>query len=256
MVNENKTRYYQELSSAYPKIKIEEYANLLKDNSNESKEKVIGALMHYIYNMTQKIYYLYYDEFNAYYSYEDFYQDAVLIATELYVSQKFQDYQGLFYNLYIRIIDLVRNTYFLKVHDYKYRQIKRILNEKEMNPSLNDKQISQKIGLSTKNVNMVKTCDSLEEHQIGYSTFEDDVIEEIDKDILTDKIKTARNILNKRSRDIIDDYYGINVSNLEFNQQSLASLGEKYHLTRKRMWRIIEASKTKIKKYYPELSSF
>ena len=256
MVNENKTRYYQKLSSAYSKIKIEEYANLLKDNSNESKEKVIGALMHYIYNMTQKIYYLYYDEFNAYYSYEDFYQDAVLIATELYVSQKFQDYQGLFYNLYIRIIDLVRNTYFLKVHDYKYRQIKRILNEKEMNPSLNDKRISQKIGLSTKTVNMVKTCDSLEEHQIGYSTFEDDVIEKIDKDILTDKIKTARNILNKRSRDIIDDYYGINVSNLEFNQQSLASLGEKYHLTRKRMWRIIEASKTKIKKYYPELSSF
>lgn len=225
---EEEILYYKEFVSQFPKLKIKEFECLLKEKTIDAKNTFLNGFMHYIYRRAVKLYYLNEEYFNAYYDFEELFNDGIIIATELFLSDNinytsFNIYLKYFMTLYS--YQLVK-TYFMKANPSKWHNIKRVLELKNANLSIDE--IKQVMNDCTKSlIKKVKSCEYLNDNLMD-NDFEDRLIDELEEKSM---IKDINNVLQELSfpeYEIVCCIYGLG----DHDKMTKAELAKNYCISR------------------------
>ena len=206
----DKIKYYEKFVSSFPKLTIKEFESLLNNHTIDNKNRFLEGFMHYILRMSKKLYRLNIEYFNAYYDFEDLFNDGVILASEMFLAKKFYFKNfGTFEKYYFTIFtSKLLNTYFIKVGPPAWLRVKEILNYKMQNIS-ND-EICNLTGFSKRVVDNVRTCEYLIDTESEQECFEDMVIDKIIKESIVRKVTMIMHELPFDEEELISVLYGIN----------------------------------------------
>ena len=182
-----------------PKLSFKEYDECLETGDNDSKNKFILAFMPYLLQITYGVYHYYQESFNAYYSYEDFVSDGVIVATSLFYSQSFsqrkanngKNFREFFRAFQISMIDKVSNALSLTLsRSTGYRMViarRKAFEFKEKNgrfPTLDE--LVTLTNYKKKSIREMVLVDYIDDSFYYEET--DDIIDELIKDGIVDEL--------------------------------------------------------------------
>lgn len=126
---------YQIQKDINGKTKFIKCSSLLSQKTKEAQDEFLVEFLPKIKSITDKVYFLYQEELDGFYDYEDFFCDMVLLAGELFESKKFRetglsDLTNLFnYTKYLmyQSLHFLNRTYCVKTSHVKGMEIIKVL---------------------------------------------------------------------------------------------------------------------------------
>ena len=223
------------LSYSFEKITIKQYEDLLKNKSKTNKEAFVKGFLRYIFSTTYKLYTLYKDYFNAYYSFEEFFYDGITLALEIY-DNNYNNFSAYLKYFYLRMVNIIRRTYFLNVSTTKWREIVKTKEARKRIVELNGdlptiEELSKITGYSVRKVQKCYDQVPLDEEEIPV-TYEDGIVDEIDRQSLHSDIMKILELFPPETREKNCQIYGIvDEYNLCMEHQMLSRVGREHQVT-------------------------
>lgn len=240
-----KIEFYKKLASEYRrKTSFDESGLLLKNKSEENKENFMNNFIIYVFNITSKIYLLNKDLLNNNsYDYEDFFNDAYLVALELYDKFIYDDNKESKLNIenYIdifrkQVLKLLTNTYFMDISLTTWYRIREILEIKEeyflqngFMPTISE--ISSETGYSKHTIERACECVKLNNQELIDYSFEEKMIEDMESSSLYDDLVKIKKLSDLR-RETLCLLFGVNIWDIESLPDNMSDLAKMENLSR------------------------
>lgn len=261
MINKGNDCY--NLAYNMPKLTIKEFIECLQNKDQSSCNRFIKGFMRYIYNSTYKIYMHYNNLFSASYDYEDFFEDGVILATEMYYKYDFYNTSknSSFNNFcnrfrYLLLQKLSERT-LGNVNEMVLLRLNNIKNKVDERASYHElKSLAKNNNLSLQI--LLKALDNvnIDDLDIFEDSFEKDVIDNFDFESLHDELIKALNLLTEKQKMIIEPLFGISSDGSYVTLKRQFEIADKLNTTRQNVNKNSKLALKKMRDFSPNLKNY
>lgn len=250
-------------------LPINEFEHLLKERNADAKEKFIMGYMHYIFSITYKVYMLHENLFNAYYDFEELFNDAILIAIDIYNKGKYAIDNNIKYRNFVnftndfrrQVLTLAKNTYFMKVGDLTFKKITKVISayehfimENGHIPSIDE--LEKLSGCSKRMIKNVKVCDNIENYQFLNTSFEKKIIDKmVEKDFHNDLVLSL-SYLSEIQKEVVCRLNGFDSEGNHFEPELMSDLAREKKVTHEAIRDASNNAYKKIRMNNPHLKNY
>lgn len=256
----------EKFAYSFPSLSIKEYDELLKNKSLDNQKKFINGFIQYIFRISKSFYLKNEESFNAYYDFEELFNDGIILAMELYQknyycsTDKYKTFCNYCHYYFFDLGNLIINSYFAKISPVTYYKLKDVIDIRrkafeEYGSTYSDHELIEKANIPKEIAKKVVFETPLLDNSLEVE-YEDMILDKVFNESLHNELMKALNELRNNAKNAILEIFGISDENIERYEQSNADYARKVHLSRSRVQKIKNKGLERIKENHPELKKY